>query len=366
MLDNSYRTLVDAVVDYAIYLIDVHGRITTWNPGARRLKGYAEEEVIGKHYALFFTEEDRRGGLPETALDIARREGRFESEGWRVRKDGGRFWALAVVSLVRDPSGQPIGFAKVTRDLTERRDAQLRATRLNAELQAANQQLEAFAYTVSHDLRAPLRAMEGFAHILLDDFAPGLDEAGCRYLRRIVAAAERMEGLIDDLLAYSRLQRAELSVQRVEPTEIARLSAETVLRTAPFGGTAIDIAPDLPPVLAEPVVLRRIFDNLLDNAAKFRRREAPVRIEVTGARKGDRVRLSVRDNGIGVAAKHQKQIFGVFERLHGQETYPGTGIGLAIVKTGVERMGGACGVESEEGRGSEFWIEMPAEEGSSA
>ena len=154
-------------------------------------------------------------------------------------------------------------------------------------------------------------------------------------------------------------------MQPAEPAAIARLSAASIAAAAPSGAVSIDIAPALPAVLAEPVVLRQVFDNLMDNAAKFRLPEEPVFIKVTGARNGDRVRLSVRDNGIGIAMKHQQRIFGVFERLHGQETYPGTGIGLAIVQTGVERMGGACGVESEEGRASEFWIELPAAGGSS-
>src|SRR5688500_17903509 len=122
--DRAYRLLVDAVIDYAIYLLDPEGRVGSWNPGAQRLKGYAAEEVAGRHFSLFFTEEDRAAGLPEAALEAARRDGRFESEGWRVRKDGSRFWALAVLDIVRDETGQHIGFAKVTRDMTERRVAQ--------------------------------------------------------------------------------------------------------------------------------------------------------------------------------------------------------------------------------------------------
>ncbi len=232
-----------------------------------------------------------------------------------------------------------------------------------AALGRSNAQLDAFAYTVSHDLRAPLRAMEGFARILLDDYAALLGEKGGRYATRIVSAAERMERLINDLLAYSRLQRYEATLRVVNVTALAQRAAD---EAGAEEGEAVtfDIDPALPPVLAEPVVLGQVLSNLIGNAAKFRKPETRGHVRVRAERRADRVRLWVEDDGIGIAPEHQEGIFNVFERLHSQEAYPGTGIGLAIVKKGVECMSGSCGVESILGEGSRFWVELATAENS--
>jgi len=221
----------------------------------------------------------------------------------------------------------------------------------------SNAQLDAFAYTISHDLRAPLRAMEGFARILLDDFGDQLGTKGERFANRIVLAAERMEKLINDLLAYSRLQRYDAKLRVVDPTPLALKSADEA-RAEQGSKVTIEISATLPPVLAEPVVLGQVLSNLVSNAAKFRKPEEHGQVRISASREGDRVRLWVEDNGIGIAPEHQAGIFNVFERLHGEETYPGTGIGLAIVKKGAECMGGSSGVESTLGVGSRFWVEL--------
>ena len=275
------------------------------------------------------------------------------------RPDGGR-------------GNRPAHMLGIVADITERKRAEeaLAAANTSLEAQVAertaalaelNAQLDAFAYTVSHDLRAPLRAMEGFARILLDDFAETLGDKGGRYATRIVTAAERMEGLINDLLAYSRLQRYEATLRIVDPTPLAVRAAEEA-RAGHGKGVAIEVDLPLPPILGEPVVLGQVLVNLIGNAAKFRRAGEQANIAVRAERRDGRVRLWVEDDGIGIAPEHQARIFNVFERLHGQEAYPGSGIGLAIVKKGVERMGGNCGVESELGRGSRFWIELAAAE----
>jgi len=226
-----------------------------------------------------------------------------------------------------------------------------------AALAGSNAQLDAFTYTVSHDLRAPLRAMEGFARILLDDYAGPLGDEGGRYAERIVAAAERMDGLIDALLAYSRLQRHEAKMRVVDPTPMALRAADET-QTRDGSAVTVEVAAPLLPVLAEPVVLGQVLTNLISNAAKFRREGVPVHVAVRAEQRAGRVWIWVEDDGIGIAPEHQARIFNVFERLHGQEAYPGTGIGLAIVRKGVELMGGSCGVESQPGRGSHFWIEL--------
>lgn len=239
----------------------------------------------------------------------------------------------------------------------ERHALEIQVAQRTAALAASNAQLDAFAYTVSHDLRAPLRAMEGFARILLDDYAAALGDKGGRYAERIVAASMRMEGLIDALLAYSRLRRHEPAVRVVDPTPIAERAAEEA-RTRLGRKITIEVAAPLPSVMAEPTVIEQVLTNLISNAAKFQQDGVPVHITVRAEHQADRVRIWIEDDGIGIASEHQERIFNVFERLHGDETYPGTGIGLAIVKEGMALMGGSAGVESELGRGSRFWIDF--------
>ncbi|CAM3231093.1 histidine kinase [Sphingomonas antarctica] len=274
-------------------------------------------------------------------------------------------------SRTLEPDGAPARMLGIVADITDRKIAEAEIVATNATLEVrvaertealakSNDQLNAFAYTVSHDLRAPLRAMEGFARILLDDFADGLGETGTRYAGRIVAAAGRMERLIDDLLAYSRLQRFEPVLRVVNLTPLAEKARAAAISEYPDG--TIEIERPLLPMLAEPVVLGQIVANLVENAARFARADRPPHVVIRTEKCADRVRLWVEDDGIGIAHEHQARIFEVFERLHGQEAYPGTGIGLAIVAKGVEGMCGSYGVESELGEGSRFWVELASTE----
>ncbi|EYD74742.1 two-component hybrid sensor and regulator [Rubellimicrobium mesophilum DSM 19309] len=240
------------------------------------------------------------------------------------------------------------------------RDLERMVAERTADLEVANTQLEAFAYTVSHDLRAPLRGMEGFARILLDDFADGLGPKGKRHAERIVAAAQRMEALISDLLTFSRLQRIDVSLRAIDPTGIVRTAANEAHALAGPEDAIIRIDEPLPKVAAEPTVLKQVVGNLLTNAVKFRKDGEPAQVRVWGQEFDGHVRLWVEDQGIGIAPEHQERIFGTFERLHGQEAYPGNGIGLAIVKAGAERMGGRAGVESTPEAGARFWVELAA------
>ncbi len=272
-------------------------------------------------------------------------------------------WTRIMGRVIRDATGTATGAVVVLVDVDELRRARETLERevreRTADLAAANAQLEAFAYTVSHDLRAPLRGMEGFARILLDDFAEALGVQGRRYAERIAAAAERMEQLITDLLTYSRLQRAKVSLRVIDPTGIVTAAAEDA-RSLAGPEAVIDVAAPLPPVLAEPVMLGHVIANLLTNAVKFHRPGQPPNVRVWGQRVGDRVELWVEDDGIGIAPEHRDRIFGAFERLHGQEGYAGTGIGLAIVKTGAERMGGSVEVAPADGPGARFRLVLAA------
>jgi two-component system sensor histidine kinase/response regulator len=227
-----------------------------------------------------------------------------------------------------------------------------------SELEEVKRELDGFAYTVAHDLRSPLRAMSGFSEALLEEYADKLDLTGRDYATRILESARRMDSLIQDLLAYSRLSRGDIVLQAVDLGSIlheilTQMSPELKERRA-----TVNLAEPLPRVTAHPVLLNQILTNLLSNAIKFMGPGVDPHVRVRAEGSADGVRVWVEDNGIGISAEHHERIFRVFERLHLQERYPGTGIGLAIVRRAVERLHGQAGVESELGKGSRFWISL--------
>jgi signal transduction histidine kinase len=230
------------------------------------------------------------------------------------------------------------------------------------ELEAANQELDAFSYSISHDLRAPLRAMQGFTEALLEDYGERLDSTGQDYAQRIVAASHRMDALIQDLLAYSRLSRTEVRLDAVNVESVVDDVCGQLATEFKDRGAEITIDRPLAGVMAHRTVFGQVLANLLTNAVKFVAPDTPPRVRIWTERRGDWVRLGVEDNGIGILPEHRDRIFRAFERLHGVEQYPGTGIGLAIVQKGIARLGGRVGVESTLGQGSRFWVELKSAE----
>jgi signal transduction histidine kinase len=237
-----------------------------------------------------------------------------------------------------------------------------RVVERTAGLTEANRELDAFAHTVSHDLRAPIRAMRGYATALEEDFGEALGEEGRSYVGRIDAAAARMDGLVEDILAYSRLARDDIRTGRVDLGAVAGAVLDAAADQVSRVGASVEIRRPMPVVRAQGAMLRQALENLLANALKFTELGRPPVIRIWSELRagGDTVRLWVEDEGIGIAPTHQERVFAPFERLHGRETYPGTGIGLAIVSRVAERLGGACGVFSRPGGGSRFWIDLPA------
>jgi PAS domain S-box-containing protein len=360
-----YRLLVEGVSDYAIYSLDKHGNLMSWNSGAQRIKGYNAEEIIGKHFSLFYTKEDIEARIPDKILETAALTGRFEGEGWRVRKDGKKFWSSVVVNPLRNQAGELVGFSKITRDITDRKQLldkiQEHAEELEvriAEREQTNAELEAFSYSVSHDLRAPLRAIEGFTDIVLTDFGKQLPGEVHEYLQQVLQATGRMNRLVQDLLNYSRLSRIDFEpapVKLAQAVHEACAQIDEKLRDK----VAVSVDPKLR-VSAHLPTLAQILFNLINNGLKFYPEGKTPHVEVRARRDGPNVLASVSDEGIGIAAQHQERIFQVFERLHTADAYPGTGIGLAIVRRGIARMGGTVRVESAPGKGSTFYICLPA------
>jgi len=519
--EERYRTIVDSVTGYAIFMLDPEGKVANWSRGAERIEGYKATEIIGRHFSRFYPAEDVAAGKPERELTEAREKGRVEDEGWRVRKDGTRFFANTIISAVRDANGQLKGFVKLVRDVTERHrieqmhvhfralfdslpglyvvltpdfgivamsDAFLKATmteregllghkffdvfpdnpndpnatgetnlraslnrvlkshrsetmaiqkydirrpdgtfeerywspvnspvlgadrrieylihrvedvtefvkqkreagenveiknRLgnmeaeifrssqrvqaaNNQLRAANSELEAFSYSVSHDLRAPLRHIDGFADLLGNHANAILDDKGKRYLKTISDSAKRMGALIDDLLVFSRIGRAEMKRADVNLNSLVEEVIQE-LRIETKGRNVVWKRQELPFADADQALLRQVFVNLLSNAVKYTRPKDPAVIEVGYVKKGDEDALYVRDNGVGFDMTYVGKLFGVFQRLHRADEFEGTGIGLANVQRIIVRHGGRVWAESQLGEGATFYFTLPMASGS--
>jgi PAS domain S-box-containing protein len=365
--EEQIRQMFEGVKDYAIIMLDPAGHVVSWNPAAAKIKGYSREEIIGQHFNRFYPPDVAQSGFPERELEQAAKTGRFEDEGWRVRKDGTRFWANVVMTALRDQTGTLRGFVKVTRDLTEHREAEQRIEVLNAalrrranELEVANRELEAFSYSVSHDLRAPLRHIDGFAGLLVGRAGEQLDPECQRYVATISRSAKQMGTLIDDLLAFSRIGRAPLRDEMVNHQDLVTRVVAEGGHGASGGKITWDIG-TLPPTRGDPAMLRQVWTNLIDNAVKYSRKSAAPQIAIGGtpdAEKGETV-FFVRDNGVGFDMAYADKLFGVFQRLHDAADFEGTGIGLANVRRIVSRHGGRTWAEAAIGKGATFYFSLP-------
>lgn len=363
---QAYLAAVVAGSDDAIVSKTLEGIITSWNLGAQRTFGYTAEEVIGQPITILIP-EDRQNEEVQILERLKRGESIYHFETVRRRKDGSLLDIALTISPIRDAAGRIIGASKIGRDITERKRAEAalaaqaeelekKVNERTAALQQTVGELESFSYSISHDLRAPLRAMQSFALILSQECGDQVGPQGQDYIRRITTAAERMDRLIRDVLNYSRVARAEPTLTRVQLDKLIR---EVIESYPPFQPpkAKVQLKGPLPTVMANEGVLTQCVSNLLGNAVKF---VAPgtipaVEIWCEPAAPGW-VRLSFKDNGIGIEARLHEKVFGMFERL--STTYEGTGIGLAIVKKGIERMGGKVGLISAPGQGSTFWLEL--------
>ncbi len=521
------RVLVNSVEDYAIFMLDPQGRVVSWNVGAERIKGYDADEILGRHFSCFYTPEDRDAGRPEAELQKAVAEGRCESEGWHVRKNGSRLWTNAVITPVLDDAGILCGFAKITRDITRRKQAdeelRLNEARLQAlvqltqmtgaslqeitdfalesavaltnstigylafmnedesvltmhswsktamaqcaiidkpivyqvvntglwgeavrqrkpvvtndylspnplkrghpeghvpvlrhmnapicdgerivivagvgnkaapyddadvrqltllmqgmwqilqrkraeeslagyarQLEVANRELEAFSYSVSHDLRTPLRALDGFSLALIEDCGDRLEDSAKDYLNRIRAASQRMGTLIDDLLKLSRITRHELDRRTVDLSRLARAVEQELRGVEPARCVELIIEDGLIGV-GDEHLLRVAIQQLLENAWKFTGKQPRARIEFSRTRCDGQTVYFVRDNGVGFDMTYADNLFGAFQRLHAAAEFPGTGIGLATVQRIVHRHGGRVWAEAALEKGATFYFTL--------
>ena len=492
--DELFRLVVDSVKDYAIYLLDNDGCVASWNAGAERLERYSAGEIIGKNYSVFFPQEEIESGTPGRQLDTALSSGTVEAEGWRLRKDGGRYWATISITALHDKAGNPNGFIKIVRDNTEQRNAnellqksrdmlemlfenapesivvvdnngvirkvnrhcetlfgytredlvglqvevlvperfrkiheqyrldyfaRPRARKMGtglelfgrnreggeipvdiilspmkssegiwvlaiirdittqkkdeekirelnitlkkqvAQLAEANRELETFSYSVSHDLRAPLRHITGFVKLLNKKNLEPLDPQSRHYLEIISESARKMGLLIDDLLNFSRMGRTEMLKTKIDFAHLVNEVASEL--TEDEKGRDIDwVIGALPVIEGDYSMLRQVMVNLLSNALKYTRTRPKTKIEIgVDTNRQDETIFYVRDNGVGFDMKYADKLFGVFQRLHDAEAFEGTGIGLANVQRIIHRHGGRIWAESTVDNGAAFWFSLP-------
>jgi PAS domain S-box-containing protein len=367
--EERFRLLVDSAEDYAIFMLDADGRITSWNTGAQRLKGYRPDEIIGRHFSIFYPTEDVRNGKPDEELAIAISEGRVEDEGWRVRKDGTRFWANVVISALRDKDGKLRGFAKVTRDLTDRKMAEdalrgilERERDTSDRLRELDRLRNQFVAMVAHDLRSPLSVIAGFTQLLRAEWDTTSAERRSDFLDRIDRSVRGLQTLVDDVLEVATIESGELTYQ------IAATSLGGVVRgvieqlVAPTDAARIVVSePDRAlSVMADERRVWQVVANLISNALKFSPAGSPVEVTIDAA--DAEVVLSVHDQGPGIPPEDQDKLFRRFSQLSGPSRdlgRGGTGLGLFIAKSLVEEQGGRIGVRSAPGEGSTFWFSLP-------
>jgi len=486
--EERLRLLLENIRDYAIIMLDTNGNVQNWMQGVEHIKGYSATEIIGKHISVFYTEADKQLGEPEHNLLMAEKNGRFESEGWRVRKDGSTFWANIILTPLYDELGKLRGFTKVARDvtqrkksqdslkrsnenffkifnlspeakvisgvedgrfifvnnaftkllgitekeavgktaveldmvtqearnsyvkaikagvkkgveiklrtangelrdvmynteiaeldgkecfftnyidITERKQAEEKIAELNkdlekniAQLESANKELESFSYSISHDLRAPLRSIHGFARILEEDYYDKIDEGGKKSLNRIMGSAKRMGQLIDDLLNFSKIGRKELKKTEVDmnylvKTILTEQNDQIADRTIDFTIGLLD------PSQADRNLIKQVWENFISNAIKYTRIREKAVIEIGSYNEDSKVVYYIKDNGAGFDMRYSDKLFGVFQRLHKENEFEGTGVGLAIVQRIVAKHGGLVWADAEVGKGASFYFSLP-------
>ncbi|MFC5758503.1 hybrid sensor histidine kinase/response regulator [Rhizobium sp. GCM10022189] len=371
--EEQFRLLVQGVSDYAIYMLDPEGNVASWNSGAERIKGYSSQEIIGRHFSTFYTDEDRLGGLPERALATASRDGRFEKEGWRVRKDGSRFWASVVIDAIRDDFGEIIGFAKITRDITEKLETQRALERTREELFQA-QKMEAIGQLtggIAHDFNNLLMAVLGSLEILKKRMPQ--DPALSPLVDNAMLGAQRGAALTQRMLAFSR--RQELQVERIDVSDLLRGMMDMVSRSlGPIATLETEFPENLPMIATDPNQLETAVLNLVVNARDAMPGGGLIRIKASEEMvpdgstlpAGHYVRVAVADEGEGMDEETLKQAATPFFTTKG--VGKGTGLGLSMVQGLAGQSGGRLVLKSRLGQGTtaELWFpvtqaEKPAE-----
>ena len=369
--EQRFRILVQGVTDYAIYMLDSEGKVTNWNAGAERIKGYSPDEIIGEHFSRFYTPEDFDAGVPKRALETARSTGRYEAEGWRVRKDGTRFWASVVIDAIRDEHGVLIGFAKITRDMTEKRESQLKIEEWREQL-FRSQKMEALGQLtggLAHDFNNLLTAILGACELALRNIDN--PEKLRRMLDGVRNSAQRGAGLTKQLLAFARAQPLQ-----IKQVDLQDFFADVTTLIRPSLRSDIELVTEtsdqLWPIDADPGALELAILNLAFNARDAMKEGGKLRLSATNVvldgkpdgLRGEHVALSVADTGEGMSPEIMERVFEPFFTTKGYGE--GTGLGLSQVFGLAKQIGGAVTVDSKRGQGATFTLFLPASRGATA
>jgi PAS domain S-box-containing protein len=355
--EERFRLLVEGVRDYAIYMLDPQGRVMTWNAGAERIKGYTAEEIIGQQVSRFYLDEEVRRGKCDRELEIASRAGRYEGEGWRLRKDGSRFWANVVISPLRDAGGHLVGYGTVTHDLTQRRKLEEERVRL-AQAEESIRVRDEFLSVASHELKTPLTALQLQIQSVQRKVAP-VDAALAARLDRAARSGQRLADLIQELLDVSRMTtgRFQIKRERFDMGDSVRELIERLRETAARAGCPLEVA--APPGIVgawDRLRVEQVLTNLLANATKYGA-GAPVHISVR--REGSEVVLQVEDHGPGIPPQDLARIFGRFERASSVRHYGGLGLGLYVARQIVDAHDGSISAQNPSTGGALFTVRLP-------
>jgi PAS domain S-box-containing protein len=375
--EERYHKMIAEVRDYAIILLNTEGIVQNWNAGAHFIKGYDAEDIVGKSFKVFYTKEDLEAGVPDRLLAQAASQGRASQEGWRVRKDGTKFWGSIVITAIHNSAEKLIGFSKVTRDLTAKKKAEdelmANAAELdlkNKRLERLNEELASFTYVASHDLKEPLRKIQTFSSLM--ENIEGLPEKGKNFLAKIMNSANRMQNLIEALLSYSEVSNDLKEEESIDLNELIE-NVKADLEMSIVEKNAVITTTNLPVIKGTTFQFYQLFLNLLSNALKFSKPGVAASINISsevieGPDLSTELQLTgskyhhivFSDNGIGFEPEYANKIFTAFQRLHSRNAFAGTGIGLAIVKKDVENHEGVVVAEAQPGVGATFHIYLPA------
>lgn len=346
-----YRFQVREATQYAMFVLDSAGILLTWNTGVQHILGYSEQEWVGQHASLIFTPADQAYEVCAAEMKLAAESGYSSDTRWHRRIDGSELFANGVMRAIRGSEGALVGYAKILSDETANKQ-------LQDALTESNMALEQFAYVASHDLQEPLRTVSAYAELLTRRYKQQLDGEPEHFLDLIVKGARRMSALVQDLLDYARV-KTEIDRPSSYSLDQDFETALTQLQQRIEESKAVVTHDPLPEIQADQGQMVRLFQNLVANALKYRKPDVPPVIHISAQQQGSEWLITVEDNGIGFDPKHAKEIFSAFKRLHSQQEYEGTGVGLAICRRIVERHGGRIWAESQPGQGARFHFSLP-------
>ncbi len=352
--EERWRLLIEGTKDYAIFMLGHEGEVISWNIGAERITGYKAGEITGKHFSVFYPSQAVADKFPEYELKKAKEDGRFEDEGWRLRKDGSTFWANVVITAMYNNQNKHIGFSKITRDLTEKvRNEEL--MQKNKELHKINTDLDNFIYSASHDLKAPIANLQGLLTVLGKHLHDRISPAERKIMELMNISVVNLNQTVINLTEITKVQKdIEESLETISFIEILNQIKIDIAQLIVESGAGIEENFEVPEIIFNRAYLRSIVYNLVSNAIKYRSPLRPPQVKISTYTESDYIVLSVKDNGLGLTASQQSKLFSLFKRFHNH--VEGSGTGLYMIKRMVENKSGKIEVKSEPGIGSEFKV----------